>query len=292
MPSGHPGAAGREQGRTKIGRQLWSSASLQSVPLDHSLYPAALGRRRCWRNTPSILLLHQSSALRSRTGRSWSPLIEETEMRNCKCRIDANPFSAFWQSLTYLGQLKFSFPFCTLTLNSWTIQQLVKSPNKTKTPTIDRPIYIAFVIKGFATLFLKCFQPLSMFTYLIVEPATFLQGGQISLCDSQFESGTQDKVWVALSQCATYSCCHFLQNQFTQGLTKYLIFTFAQHSKNGWKCCCHLGKLRHLFLTVLQGCGMCRFSPRWIKRRNFSVHQSEARGYLSRQIHFSQLLLL
>lgn len=78
MPSGLPGAAGRGQGRMKKGRQLWSSVSLQSVPPDHFLDPAALGRRRCWRNTPSVLLLDQSFALWSGIGRSWSPLIEET----------------------------------------------------------------------------------------------------------------------------------------------------------------------------------------------------------------------
>lgn len=89
----------------------------------------------------------------------------------------------------------------------------------------------------------------------------------------------------------TYSCCHFLQNQFTKGLTKYFISTFVQHSNYDLKCS-HLGKMRHLFLTVSWGCGVCRCSARWIKRRNFSLRQSEARGYLSRQVHFSQLFLI
>lgn len=57
--------------------------------------------------------------------------------------------------------------------------------------------------------------------YLIVEPATLLQRGQISLCDSQFESGTQNMVWITLSQRTTHSCCHFLDNQFTQGSGNY-----------------------------------------------------------------------
>lgn len=117
--------------------------------------------------------------------------------------------------------LIFSFPFCTLTLNSWTVLQLYKSPNNTKQP-LKTGLYIAFAIKWYATL-IRWFQPPSIFTYLIVEPATFLQGGQISLCDSQFESGAQDKVWITLSQRTTYSCCHFLQNQFTQRGTEYFI---------------------------------------------------------------------
>lgn len=177
-------------------------------------------------------------------------------------------------------------------MNSWTILHLFKSPNNSKTTTRDRQIYIAFVIKWYATLFIKWLQPPSVFTYLVVEPATFLQGCQISLCDSQFESGAEDKVWITLSQRMTNSCCHFLQKQFTQGLTNCLISPLVQHSNYGLKCCSHLGKLRHLFPTVSWGCGVHRFSSSWIKRRNFSICQSEACGYLSRQVHFSQLFLL
>lgn len=46
-PSGHPGGEGRGRGHMRKGRQLWSSASLERVPPDRLLRPAAWGRRRC-----------------------------------------------------------------------------------------------------------------------------------------------------------------------------------------------------------------------------------------------------
>lgn len=126
--------------------------------------------------------------------------------------------------------------------------------------------------------------------YLIVEPATLLQGGQISLCDSQFESSTQNKVRITLSQRTTHSCCHILDNQFTQGLRKYT--TLVQDSNNTLQRCAHLGELRYVFLTVSWGRGVCRQSARRPNRRGFSVHQAETDGNLGRKVHFSCLFLL
>lgn len=130
MPSGRPDAVGRGQGRRRKGPQLWSSASLQNVPPDHHLGLAALGRRRCWRNTPSILLLGQSSALWSGTGRSWSPLKQETEMRNLKPRLGVKP------TLSFLTKLSVRLSWNGMLRSSWSDSNYLQS---LRTSSLSQP---------------------------------------------------------------------------------------------------------------------------------------------------------
>lgn len=93
-PSGHPGGEGRGRGHMRTGRQLWSSASPERVPPDRRLRPAAWGRRRCWRNTPSVVLLAQCFVPLSRTGRSWSPLMHQRETWHVKLNAREVPTHA------------------------------------------------------------------------------------------------------------------------------------------------------------------------------------------------------
>lgn len=136
--------------------------------------------------------------------------MKETEMRCTKIQIPdmCQPILSFLACLTHLRQPHFdsgildssSLKFQITHKTSWQHQRQAiwqETVHSLRVPTTFR-----------------------MSTYLIVEPAALLQGGQISLCDSQFESGAQNKVWITLRQRTTHNCCHFLHNQFTQGLKK------------------------------------------------------------------------
>lgn len=83
MPSARPGEEELGWGHRERGQQLWSSASLQHVlaPGVHC-HHTAWGRRRCWKNKPSILLPRWNFAPWQGRGRSSSPLVVATEREN------------------------------------------------------------------------------------------------------------------------------------------------------------------------------------------------------------------